>query len=388
MFVRGLFLDYQVVWRSTFIHDPATVASLLGALLAPGAFALGEALPDADAVRPMMTGEGVAAAPWIAVYAASAAMVILAPRALLAAWEALRIRSRRSRLSLDLGSCYYQKVIGKAREVRVGQIQETIRADVRLGSARFAEGIASFVEARLFDEKIVPHLARFREEGGRIEDLEQAIARECRGFEPALGRHLDLSRAEFERSLAASVAESVGGGVALSLPAEGSLSDDVGAASRGSSASVGEAIGAGVQRTLGYSVTATLGLLVGTLSGGFGHHLGAAIVVALLGTTGPIGFLVGALVGIAVAGGAWFAGREKAAGAIKHLALPGPVVRALLSESRLERMLTDARHKCHASVEGLIKQRLEGLLPEIAEQIWRKVKPALGEQQRVRASER
>ncbi len=388
MFVRGLFLDYQVVWRSTFITDPATVASVLRVLLGLTTFVSGQPVPDVDTARAMMTSEGVAAGPWIAGYALSTALVILVPRALLAAWQSVRMRWYRTELAMGVGSDYYQKAIRKAREARVGEIEQMIRTDVRVASSQFAEGVATFVETRLYDERIVPRLRQFREEGGKIDALEEAIAAECQKFEPELERHLEDARDDFERFLTAKVADSVGAGVSLRFHSAGSLSGELGRSSVGSTASVGEAIGVGLNRAVGYSVTATLGLVLGALSGGFGHSVGTAIIVGLVGTTGPIGFVIGALAGIAIGGAAYFMGRDRAERMIKRVALPRMVMRAALSENRLERMIKNGREKCHTSVEGLIKETLNGLLPEIADQIWRKVKPALGERQSVRVSDR
>jgi hypothetical protein len=121
------------------------------------------------------------------------------------------------------------------------------------------------------------------------------------------------------------------------------------------------------------------------VSGGFGHKLGLAIAVALLGTSGPVGFLIGALAGVAAAGGAYWAGRERVAGAIRRVALPGALLRMALPQARFERLLADGGRRCREAVEGALRSALDELAPEIASQIWRKVKPALGERQRVRA---
>ena len=54
MFVRGVFFDYAMVWRSTFIRDPESAAQALRVVLGPAALALGWPLPDAaDATRMM-----------------------------------------------------------------------------------------------------------------------------------------------------------------------------------------------------------------------------------------------------------------------------------------------------------------------------------------------
>ena len=51
MFVRGIFFDYAMVWRSTFIRDPESAALALRAAFGPAALALGWPLPGATTRR-------------------------------------------------------------------------------------------------------------------------------------------------------------------------------------------------------------------------------------------------------------------------------------------------------------------------------------------------
>ncbi|HEX2199108.1 MAG TPA: hypothetical protein VHG88_10880, partial [Burkholderiales bacterium] len=64
-YVRWLFLEYNAVWRSSFVTDPGTVAGLLNALFAPGLALLDRSLLDAAQVQPLLSGAGAPAAPWI-----------------------------------------------------------------------------------------------------------------------------------------------------------------------------------------------------------------------------------------------------------------------------------------------------------------------------------
>lgn len=91
MYVRALGTEYRAGWESTFIGG-ATLHWLLGWLLAPASALSGIALPDAErlaALRWGLPANGENAAPWIHLYATTAALFVIGPRLLLAAWSAV-----------------------------------------------------------------------------------------------------------------------------------------------------------------------------------------------------------------------------------------------------------------------------------------------------------
>ena len=113
------------------------------------------------------------------------------------------------------------------------------------------------------------------------------------------------------------------------------------------------------------SVAASLG----TISGGFGKTLGVCIISALLGTSGPIGFLIGAVIGIVAAGAAWHFGRDKLTEFVENIDLPAAVVRATLWESRFQKLVEDGRKQCHQSVKTQVDEQMTPLMPGMAEEI-------------------
>jgi hypothetical protein len=90
MYLRGLTFAYGVNWESTFL-EARTVAAILSFVLAPASALTGLALPtpaDLEALRGAVGGQG--AAPWIHLWAVTAALVVLLPRLALAAVELVR----------------------------------------------------------------------------------------------------------------------------------------------------------------------------------------------------------------------------------------------------------------------------------------------------------
>ena len=101
MYGRGLVFDYQAGWDSTFLQAQQ-VQRLLGALLAPASALMGQPLPDEAgfAALRLSAGGGESAAPWIHRWAITLALLVVLPRAMLAAlaWR----RARRISANLPL----------------------------------------------------------------------------------------------------------------------------------------------------------------------------------------------------------------------------------------------------------------------------------------------
>jgi hypothetical protein len=145
-------------------------------------------------------------------------------------------------------------------------------------------------------------------------------------------------------------------------------------------------IGQTLNLTVGSAVSGAAALVTATLSGGFGKSVGAAILVSLLHTTGPVAFLIGAVVGLVAAGGALYLGRERAAAATKQVPLPAWAARLVFGRAWLERLIERGRSRSRASVQERIQAELEPLTPEIAHQVWLGVRPLLAERYRPAAS--
>jgi hypothetical protein len=97
--------------------------------------------------------------------------------------------------------------------------------------------------------------------------------------------------------------------------------------------------------------------------------LGIAVISTILGTTGPLGFLIGLVAGAVAAGAAWWLGKEAVSAALLNVRLPAPVVKTALWESRFRRLIDDGRSKCEESVRAEVHNRFKVLEPEITETI-------------------
>jgi len=123
MYLRGLVFDYRASWESTFLEAPQ-VARVLGIVLGPAARVL-DALRGAPLAAELLSVDSVAAlrapagaapaAPWIHLWALTAAGGIVLPRAALALAAGLRARRLAAALSPPLGEPYYLRLLAADR---------------------------------------------------------------------------------------------------------------------------------------------------------------------------------------------------------------------------------------------------------------------------------
>jgi Protein of unknown function (DUF2868) len=113
MYLRGIALDYQAGWESTFL-DAQQVHALLSVIYGPASVVTGVALPDAGHIELIRWHDGAGgerAGSWIHLLAASAALFIVLPRLVLALPLTLSIWrwSRHAPLPPALGA-YFRSV--------------------------------------------------------------------------------------------------------------------------------------------------------------------------------------------------------------------------------------------------------------------------------------
>lgn len=113
MYLRGLAFEYRAGWESTFL-SATQVQALLAFALAPGSWLTGIVVPDAahlESIRFSAGGAGENAAPWIHLYAATAAIVVIVPRVVLAIANGIAERHWASRFPLALDDAYYARLM-------------------------------------------------------------------------------------------------------------------------------------------------------------------------------------------------------------------------------------------------------------------------------------
>jgi hypothetical protein len=369
MYFQGLFQGYQAIWSSTFITGESSVVKFVHLLFGPSLLVsdlLGLGLASEIDVARLLSPQGDKAAAWIHLFAITVLLIILIPRAALAAWQWRNIKRRRGDIGLRLDP-YYGEVIE-------APVRALIEKEVANGAKRFSEDVAAFVGQKLYEERIVPRLRQFREEGGKVSELKSEIRLLSEAFVPQIESYVAETRlSEFQSTLSQRVGE-----VLKSLGTEFMVLKEPQAVLGGMRITTGGSTDMGISQqftsAIGLSVGTSIALAIATVSGGLGKYLGVAIVATLLHTTGPVGFLIGLIVGAVVAVGAWWLGKEKVADAVESLDLPAAVVRTALWESRFQRLADDGRKKCEDSVRAEVNERLSALQPRITTEILSRIR--------------
>ncbi len=383
-YLRGLFFAYRVVWRSTFVNDPDVVGTVLGILFGPAALLLGQPVPGALDVPGLASDAGDPAGRWIHLYAVTVLLVIVIPRGVLASLASRRLRHRAQDVPLDLDGEYYRDLIERALAVSPAKLEASVRTAVEDECRRFASGLTDLVCRKLYDETIAPRLREFRAAGGSLRELEEDLRRRCEAFRPTLAREMPIEQQKLERALVIRVRRLLGDeSTPATAPADG-LADDVGAASSAVAVYLGSRVGGDLAAMVGGVVSTSVGLAVATVTIGFEEVIGVAVLVGLV-ETGPIGWVIAALGGMVATVALLWLGRDALRDGIKTVHLPARVVKmATLSAARYERIIADGRAKCDVAVREALAGRMNQLAGTIADHVWTRLRPLVGELQRPR----
>ena len=369
-YVRGLFFEYNAVWRSTFVTEPTSVTIFLNVLLGPACLVIDGALLTPEAVQPLLLPQGAAAAAWIHRLALMGGLVVLLPRVILAGLAARHARAAAGNIEVDLSQGYFAEKIRATREGQIHRIRDGIANTIRRELGKFDESVGLFFRDNFFDKIVAPTLFRFRNKGGRICDLEAELSEHQTKFEPELQEHLRYEQHNLQEAIRTGVQAVVG----RELSRKPSLLSHVSPGFVAMNQRVTGAVAANVGDAIGAAVTAAVAAAVATISGGIGKTLGVAILSSLLGTSGPIGLLIGGVAAAALVGGAYILGRDRVTSAVKHWRIPATIAAIAFRDSKLDQ----AREATYSQVKQEIHNRIDYQVADATEAILRQLSIGAG----------
>ncbi len=362
IYMRGLFFEYNIVWQSTFIHNSEKIALILNVLFGLPSQLVNGAFIDESAVRLLLTPGGSPAASWIHLLAVSAVMFVIPERLFLVLLESRRVTSEESKRAIDLVDPYYERYVLLAQEMQESRLRDEISLVVQRAITGLAASVAAYSRDNFFDTRIVPLFITFRNNGGRIRDLEDEIERESETFRESLNSFLEEAQEDFRASLSEGVSAIIGEKLtAIELD----VGKDVHVRPETYRDALDESVTRNMTSSISLAVTAAVAATAGTISGGFGKVLGIAIVSAILHTSGPVGFLIGALAGLLLGGGAAVLAKDKITDVVKNRDFPAFSTQILMRESKLHITIEEGR----AEVYRVIRTEIEGKLVPQAEEI-------------------
>lgn len=374
IYIRGLFFEYNVIWKSTFIHDTSNIALILNIIFGlPSQLLYGDFIQVSN-ISSLIRPHGAPAAPWIHLFSLCAFMYVIPERFFLALLESRRLKVLSEQITIHPGEHYYARCITLAREMQANRLQKDISNVVQAEVERLSESIALYARDRFYDDKVVPQLVHFRDNGGRIRDLEDAISQQSEGFKVELISFLETVQEDFKQSLAERISEVIGENLS---PIEVTVEHGMDIHTSAYRKALDETVTAKMTRGISAAVTAAVAATVGTLSGGFGKVLGIAVISTLLHTTGPIGFIIGALAGLLLGGGASILAKDKITDVVKNQKFPAFSTQFILRESKMNQTVEEGREQVYTLIRTQISDKLALHIDEITNQIISKIAPVL-----------
>ena len=107
IYLRGLVVEYNVVWTSTFIRNEASISTLINIIWGPAiyfySFLTGHNIISELNIGGLISPNGVPAAPWIHLFVITAMTFIIFPRFALATLETIKIGKLKNNFCLPAG---------------------------------------------------------------------------------------------------------------------------------------------------------------------------------------------------------------------------------------------------------------------------------------------
>jgi len=267
-----------------------------------------------------------------------------------------------------------------ALQMRLGQTQKRLKAELpafcreklrpllESRSTTVARGIASQVVGELFDERIKPTLLKFREEGGAIASLKQQIASAALAFEPRLREIIEETTAVLAEGLPLQVKELVTewlkehGIAAPEVSLTASLVDSGAIGKPKPEVDIWEQMAARIG-----ALAATIGGLVSAMICGGG---GTAILVTGA-ITGPVGWLIGLVLGAVVVYLTVRYGLKAAREMAEGWRIPVPVMwglrkTGLLSDRQISKVRTRLKTNVEHEIDGEVAKTYNAVEKQVA----------------------
>ncbi|MEM7310796.1 MAG: DUF2868 domain-containing protein [Planctomycetota bacterium] len=165
MYLRGLVFEYRATWESTFL-DADGVEAVLRFLLTPALLASSAELPPLAAE----SSEVQEAAPWVHLFAWTVALVVLLPRALLALYEARRVRRLGARIPLDLGEPYFRRLLAPGRGEATSALVKPYSLSLETAPAERLRSLLSDLLGSRTNIQLLPSASYGDEDGAALFD--------------------------------------------------------------------------------------------------------------------------------------------------------------------------------------------------------------------------
>ncbi|NLX57731.1 MAG: Hsp70 family protein [Phycisphaerae bacterium] len=225
-----------------------------------------------------------------------------------------------------------------------------------------AKAVATAVTGELFDQKLRPILVQFRDKGGTVASLKKQIASATSAFEPRLLGIIEEKMTVLSRALPADVTEAVGAWFdeyGLAAPS-GSLE-----LSRSSTNNVAVSVEmpdfySDIFNTVASFSTGIIASVVAMICGGGGMALIAS---------GPLGWIIGAIIGLVVGALVMFYGAEAAKDMAEGWEVPGWIRRRAVTDKKVKETRSKLADDIQSTIEGEFEPMKQALDKQVRLQV-------------------
>ncbi len=363
IYIRGLFFKYNVIWESTFIDNPETIRFILNIIFGPANYLIYGNLISTNQVMQLLSESGMPAASWIHIMSLTTVLYVVLPRTLLAIFYA--VKAKYYIRNIDINDPYFANHVIKSRDALMDEVKREIEEILRKKIDRTAISISDFVVHDYFDKIIVPILLDFRDKGGKIKELEKRLKESQKEFEPILVDYLSQVQEDFRESVLTQINLFLGRNFDIDI----NTTDQYKPQSNAIDKDISGNIASNISDTLGGTFVTTIALTVGSLTGGLGKSLGIAILSSLLGVSGPIGLLIGAVATAVTLGGFYKVNKDKITDYIKNIPVPPAVAAMTLTDKKIEKARMQTREHTIKEVKKMLEPKIDIVVENILNEI-------------------
>ncbi len=245
--------------------------------------------------------------------------------------------------------------------------KERVEPAIRQRAEVVSRDIASTVTQALFDEQLGPLLIEFRNRGGSIASLKRQVASASLAFEPRLRELVEQGVSVLADGLPIAVKEVVAEWFStqgIAVPDERLAIQPIDASQAGRPAIEVPDFYGGLIDTLALLTTGITTSVAGMISGGGGMALIAS---------GPLGWIIGAVLGLIVTGLTVGYGARRARQMAEEWPVPGVIRNRALSDTKIgqarAKLLTDVAKAVESALDPMRRTLVEQVTAQVEREI-------------------
>jgi hypothetical protein len=254
----------------------------------------------------------------------------------------------------------HRQIIRELQEEKDREIQEILDT-VTVINSDFVNDLSEEIADQLFTNYIQPILEKFRDEGGTICDLKRKLEREIGVSHDEIKEFVKKRSSELNAKIVHQITDII----SCWFNDKGIHHSE---AMKIKAVRLGEKLSTDPNEFYGPFVTkaaaAISAIIVSTVSASICGGSGVALII-----TGPMGWLIGAIIGLAISGMAWWLGKEKTQSMVESVPVPRKLRELMMHPKKIVGILKDYKDRIHRNLLENAKQNIQNQETNIRQKI-------------------